>query len=277
MKGFFIVVFVILCSGCSVVNRPEKTLSLLPTEQQRTGVLFTTSAERLNVAPWDIRYQLVGVKQQVHLATYLKLFEEEISKLPKAVLELAGLETVAFVLALQIGTQPRAAVPDYIHEVLYYDIMAIGDDYRRHVIHHEFYHMLEQQVYGSAYFRDPNWLDINPQGFEYGAGGQFARNAEVAVFNNPAPGFINQYAMSGVEEDKAEIWAVIWSKASWDKVLPIVKQDPLVREKVTLLIAQLQCMLPELELTWPDYVTPYLPKANACNRVKNAEAKPITA
>lgn len=256
----------LLLAGCSSWHADLPTgapANLLPEQQRRTGVRFTTDTRSFTVSPWDVRYQPLKPAQQ-QLRQYLGLFEQEFQKLPAQLLQLSGLQTVAFVRQLQLATQPRAAVPDYIHEVLYYDISPQREAYLRHVVHHEFYHMLEQQLYGTAYYQDPAWLALNPAGFAYGNGGAMTRQAEAAAFSHPAPGFLNGYAMSGIEEDKAEIWTVIWASDSWQQVNGIFAQDPVLAAKLRLLIKQLQCKAPDLQQAWPRAVAAYLPIDNEC-------------
>lgn len=254
-------------AGCS--SLPSE---LLPEQQQRTGVHFTTKTERLTASPWDLRYQRVKARHQTELQHYLPLFAQELQKLPAELLTLSGLQTVAFVRQLQVATQPRAAVPDYNHEVLYYDISPKSDSYLRHVVHHEFYHMLEQQLYGSAYYQDPEWLLLNPDGFAYGKGGAATRDPQAAAFSHPAPGFINGYAMSGIEEDKAEIWTVIWANDSWQQVKAMFEQDAVLAAKLRLLIKQLQCKAPALKQAWPETIQPYRPADEQCPEISTAKS-----
>lgn len=257
----------LLVAGCSS-RHPDlwagAPANLLPAQQLRTGVQFTSDTRQLTVSPWDVRYQPLKPAQQRQLKQYLGLFEQELQKLPVQLLQISGLKTVAFVRQLQLATQPRAAVPDYIHDVLYYDVSPQREAYLRHVIHHEFYHMLEQQLYGTAYYQDPAWLALNPAGFVYGNGGAMTRQSAAAKFSHPAAGFINGYAMSGIEEDKAEIWTVIWARDSWQQVSAMFAQDPVLAAKLRLLIKQLQCKAPDLKPAWPVAVAAYLPTDDAC-------------
>ena len=246
-------------AGCS-----SKPASLLPAETQRSGVLFTSDTRNLLVSPWDVRYRPLQARHRFQLQQYLRLFDEEIRKLPPELLAHSGLKTVAFVRQLAIAEQPRAAVPDYHHEVLYYDIMPADPAYLRHVVHHEFYHMLEQQLYGSAYYQDPAWLALNPAGFRYGNGGAATREPAAAKFSHPAAGFLNGYAMSGIEEDKAEIWTVIWAADSWAQVSMLFEQDAILAAKLRLMLRQIQCQLPAMQAAWPAAMKPYLPAAGEC-------------
>lgn len=272
MRALFALGALLWLSGCSTTPAGPST-ELLAEQQQRTGVRFTTTTANLSVAPWDLRYQPVKRRQQAQLQHYLPLFADEFQKYPKALLQLSGLKTVAFVRQLAIASQSRAAVPDYHHKVLYYDISPQPQAYLRHVVHHEFYHLLEQELYGSAYYQDPDWLALNPAGFHYGKGGAANRDAAAATFSHPAPGFINNYAMSGIEEDKAEIWSVIWASESWQQVSPMLATDPILTAKLRLMLQQLQCRLPELSQAWPIRMQPYLPATAACTVVADRGLK----
>lgn len=269
---FLLLVILGGCAGKPDFQRP----SMLPALHKKTQVFFTIETAPLVISPWDIRYQNIALEKDPRLQNYLRLFEQELSKLPTSLLQLSALDTVAFVRELAVAEQSRAAVPDYIHEVLYYDVYTSGDAYLRHVIHHEFYHMLEQQIYGSAYYKDPLWHALNADSFSYGNGGASARDPDVSVFSHPHPGFINGYAMSGLEEDKAEIWAIIWTSQSWEKAEPLIRNDKVLQDKIRLLTRQLLCLVPELENTWPEYVRPYLSKQHSCADLVAANASLAT-
>lgn len=267
MKFWCLCAALIALSGCSS-SQPAKAgySGLLKEQHKRTGVVFTVDTAHLNASPWDLHYQQVSELQKNN---YLPLFEEEFIKLPTEVLHLSALRTVAFVRQLAIGGQQRAAIPDYHHEVLYYDISQQAGTYLRHVIHHEFYHMLEEQLYGSAYYQDPLWHALNTPDFRYGKGGAADRNSQVAVFSHPAPGFVNQYAMSGIEEDKAELWAIIWAQHSWQQNQAFIEKDPILQAKLALLMQQLQCKAPALKNAWPIRARRYIPVHSDCSTINS--------
>src|SRR5205807_2349389 len=57
-------------------------------------------------------------------------------------------------------------------------------------------------------YRDDGWAALNPKGFRYGTGGKEAQgDATVSLAEGAAPGFVSRYAMTAVEEDKAEVFA----------------------------------------------------------------------
>jgi hypothetical protein len=58
---------------------------------------------------------------------------------------------------------------------------------------------------GKIYDKDPIWESYNPADFEYGRGGAYER--EWKPLENNKKEFLNFYSTTGIEEDKAEIYA----------------------------------------------------------------------
>ena len=56
---------------------------------------------------------------------------------------------------------------------------------------------------------DEAWERLNRPGFVYGGGGRFMRDPGSARFTDALPGFVSRYAMSAVEEDKAEVFSFL--------------------------------------------------------------------
>ncbi len=177
------------------------------------------------------------VQSEPEANAYVDLFIEEFAKYPPDFIKASKLKRVELVEGLAIGPQFRAAVPDYAHDVLYYDVSYVRNQrYSRHVIHHEFYHMLEQEWHGNAYFKDPDWAALNVSEFKYGNGGSDAYGrGDVWSFVHPKPGFLNIYSTYGLEEDKAEVWAVLFVAENWRLVKQTVMDDAILRAKVNYL------------------------------------------
>jgi hypothetical protein len=257
-RSFITALSLWILAGCASAPLPPVPKDDLKIQQlsAKYQLAVQFNLDNISVSPWDLRFSL-HQHDSPQLQLYLRLFHEEFHKLPPALIQKVNLKHIVLLQHLTVAEQPRLAVPDYVHEVLYYDTSDTrGMPYmphQRHVVHHEFYHMLEQQFYGSAYYRDPLWQQLNPIGFQYGNGGATVRDPKVAKFSHPAPGFINHYAMSGLEEDKAELWAVLWTTHGWAAVQPMVARDKILQRKVQLLVSQLVCQVPEL-------VDPLLPR-----------------
>ena len=253
--------------GCASQNYPKSAIEVLPNDFIRgTKLNYLISTAELNVSPWDVRYDDLDNPYYQNLLNYLAVFESEWSRVPKQIISVSGLKTIAFVENLFIATQQREAVPDYNHEVLYYDVRWDRKiQYKRHVIHHELYHMLEEQLYGSAFYFDPLWAQLNLPDFKYGGGGATARGSDVAALDHPHEGFVNKYAMSGLEEDKAEIWASMWTLESWLLFEPMLRKDDILLAKLNLLASQIECVVPNFVSITPTYVQSYLTDAKCPN------------
>ena len=118
-------------------------------------------------------------------------------------------------------------VPVFEHRRLYVDCMRRDAVDLLSVIHHELFHFMEYSAIHSPSapplsapltrqldFPDPTWSALNPPHFQYGTGGVDARGAAMAVsgaYNGQrlkGP-FVNRYSQSGMEEDRAEIYAAL--------------------------------------------------------------------
>ncbi len=121
----------------------------------------------------------------------------------------AGLKRIVLCEQLAFMGQLRNAVPDFESGTLYLEVKRGQHNtrYLRRVMHHDFFHMIDYRDDGSLY-QDDLWCGLNPKDFKYGKGGQSAQDqANTAVLSDRYPGFLNHYSTTGVEEDKAEIFA----------------------------------------------------------------------
>ncbi|MGI8922972.1 MAG: putative zinc-binding metallopeptidase [Fimbriimonadales bacterium] len=187
------------------------------------------------------------------LRKYAFILASEFNKYPKTFVAKVGLRRIALVKNMALDKVEIAASPDYKKDVLYLDIFGgkSTEAYRRHVIHHEFYHMAEEQLNGDAFFKDPEWAALNEPDFIYGKGGISARGRNETVLNNPRKGFIDAFSMSGLEEDKAEIYAALFVADEHKRIMKMAEDDSIILSKVNLMKQALQKWCPELnEAFW---------------------------
>lgn len=225
-----------LLAQLSLAQAPDVSsieASLAPLAAKYPGVSFTLAKSEFKGTWANINYK--PVQDLASAKTYVAMFVEEFAKYPADFIKLAKLKRVELVEKLAVGTQFRSAVPDYFNEVLYYDVAYVTNmRYARHVVHHEFYHMLEQEWNGDSYYKDPNWAHLNEKDFKYGAGGSSAYGrGDVWSFVHPHTGFVNLYSTYGIEEDKAEIWAVLFVPENWSLVKGFLDGDAVLRAKVS--------------------------------------------
>ena len=227
------------CAGVSIAQPSDDRLLAL---QKKFGVEF--SAVHIPVSTWgdSVQWRALEDTDSPALKRFAGLFSQEFSKYPVSFIKRSNLKNVVFVKKLTVFSQKRSAMPDYFKEVLYLDIY-VGDydsTYQKHIIHHEFYHMVEQEFNGNAYYKDPAWSALNAPGFQYGTGGKNARGSSMYPLTHPEDGFINLYSMSGLEEDKAELYATFFIPEEASKVNGWASEDRILKKKVDFMKTFLQ-------------------------------------
>ena len=177
---------------------------------------------------------------------YATLFIPEWSLYPPELVKRAALKRIVFCEELTFADGRRNAIPDYEHDTLYLDVSR-GDyspSYLRKVIHHEFFHIVDYKDEGSVY-ADEAWAALNPPGFTYGTGGRSAQgDANTSVLTDKRPGFLNLYSMTGVEEDKAEVFSNLLVDFAY--VERRARKEKVLWAKAELMRALLAAFCPEV-------------------------------
>jgi hypothetical protein len=197
-----------------------------------------------------VSYSTVGEADRGRLVTYLKLFSEEFRKYPVGLIQAAGLQGVAVVKDLTVSGQLRPGVADTSRKILFLDLAfgAYDSTYQRHVIHHEFFHMLEPSRDWNGSWQDPAWAALNEPGFQYGNGGGTMQNSSGSYYlTHPQPGFTNLYSTSGLEEDKAEIFTALFMAGEYEKVMDWAQTDEILANKINAMKNYLQQKCPEID------------------------------
>lgn len=186
------------------------------------------------------------------LNKYIDLFIDEWSKYPVVWVKKSNLKAVAFVKKLEVVGDYRSAMPDAYGEVLYLDIgySYAGSEYQRKTIHHEYYHMIEENYFGSMYYYDEEWAGYNIPSFSYGDGGASAYHDEnYAHVENPdmnIRGFVDLYSTYGLEEDKAQVYSYIMTTSTYKKLMKWVENDEILSDKVSYMKRFLKKHSPEM-------------------------------
>ncbi|MGB0840367.1 MAG: hypothetical protein ACPGXL_09515, partial [Chitinophagales bacterium] len=181
-----------------------------------------------------VTYETASKDEAKALLQYLQLFATTFQQYPPKFVAATNLQTVAIVKKLAVDGQFRAAVPDWGTETLLLDFFrgASTPPYQEHVIHHEYYHLIEEEQQGTAYWKDPKWLRINKKSTEYGEGGASAQgNTNAYYLTNPSKGYLNLYSISALEEDKAEVYATLFVATERAKLMEWRKTDRTLRRK----------------------------------------------
>ena len=164
---------------------------------------------------------------------YLPLFLSEFNLYPPEFTRKCGLKKIVFCKQLAYAGQFRAGIPGYQAEgIMFYDVErgSYSPSYQRHTVHHEFFHLFDLKDDGKVY-KDTLWAGLNDPKFKYGDGGVSVQNdTSQGLITFKRPGFLNKYSTSGVEEDKAELFTYMVTRA--EMVEERSKVDPILMSKM---------------------------------------------
>lgn len=161
--------------------------------------------------------------------------EDEIARFPPGFIPAIGLRRVLACEGLSEAGQPISSLPNYERSLLLDVAAPVG--YLRRLFHHEVFHFFDFAE-DEQLRHDPEWSALNEPDFEYGAGGRSMRAPGSSRLSGQQPGFVSRYATSGVEEDKAELFAFMVTAPS--QVAELMRDDPVLVRKAELLRRRLR-------------------------------------
>jgi len=171
----------------------------------------------------------------------LATLEQELAKYPSGCLGRVRMRRVLLCRDLHEGWMSIPSLPNYRHTLLL-DANA-SSAYLRRVVHHEVFHFLDFAV-DEDLQQDPQWVSLNPAGFEYGGGGRVMRHVPPA-WQVERPGFVSSYAQSALEEDKAEVFSMWMSDPA--KLHRLASDDRVVVAKMRALREQVVALCPAMD------------------------------
>ena len=259
------------------VSLPAETAEILDDVKARYNIEITLPAEPFEVQSERGQYSTSFEGQPAtseEAAWYIPLFVEEFRLYPRLFVENTRLTRIVLCGELFRSQQPSpkakrlagrarsdrqplsfdhegcGGIPDGKNGILYLAVSWERDDpeYVRGLIHHEFYHCVQWQQFGST--GDRGWAALNSPDFVYGPGGLAANyGLDPTFWVMPAEewgnGFLNQYSMSAPEEDQAEIFAHLLTKPA--RVDARLRVDDILRRKVERLKASLELFCCEMD------------------------------
>jgi hypothetical protein len=185
---------------------------------------------------------------------YCELLAQEFMLYPPSLIKLCLLKRIVLCRGLAFNGQARAALPDFEHSTLYFDVVRGGFSrrYQRLVIHHEFFHLIDYQDDGEVY-SDARWARLNAETFRYAGGGATMQGDHLSGLPSNIPGFLTRYATSGVEEDKAELFAYMMTE--YAVVGKRAAADRVIYEKISQMKALMVKFCPDMDETFWDKVS----------------------
>lgn len=237
---------ILLASPLARGENLQTLVELTGTLAEKYGVALEIrgAAFEVKTAHAKITGQAAPVKE---LGSYLVLLKQEFCLYPPELVRRAKLKRIILCTRLAYGGQFRGAIPDFEHDDLYFDVNFGRYDelYTRKCIHHEFFHVVDWQDDYEVY-SDAKWAALNAKDFRYGKGGAAAQDDnEMSLITDKYPGFLTKYSTTGVEEDKAEVFAhlVVCGKLVDQRSA----RDEVLRNKARTMIALIEKFSPKTD------------------------------
>ncbi len=174
------------------------------------------------------------------LARARAIVTRELSRYPRTFLRAIRMRGIVFADDLAEGETSIPSLPN-VGGLLLLDVNGTDADLTRG-LHHEVYHFADLADDGTV-SPDPSFDALNAKGFAYGAGGRTLRAGWAAQPPEGITGFASAYAMSGVEEDKAETFA--FAMARPDQIREQALREPVLAAKLEEIARRIAKLDPE--------------------------------
>jgi hypothetical protein len=219
-SSLFVVGAMALAAGVGVIAKnaagaEDSKASALPTDASALGFAAPAADSRVHDvmlldATRAFRIELThgtiaGAPPRGGRLTFARaVVTRELARYSRKLLQAIRMRGVVFVDDLHEGEIAIPSLPN-VGGLLLFDVSGSEHDLVRG-LHHEVFHFADLADDGFV-SPDPAWDALNTRGFAYGAGGRTLRAGWAARPPEGVDGFVSAYAMSGVEEDKAETFA----------------------------------------------------------------------
>jgi hypothetical protein len=177
--------------------------------------------------------------------------QHELGKYPPELIDKAGLKTI--ILAREPKRDNFRPVTGMADEgafiVSVEDERGIGKYFFAHVFHHEFGHVVDIAMHGKLYDRDVKWAALNGpkfRGYTSSDGWTF-RTITTTDDDVERPGFLSKYCTSCVQEEKAEVFAFLFTSHEQRELERRMKSDAVIRAKVKYMKEALEKFCPEMD------------------------------
>jgi hypothetical protein len=140
---------------------------------------------------------------------YVERALRELSKYPDGLVKKLGIERLVFASEVILNGNPVGAVTDHETATIHLPVVEreVIPLFFEETMHHELFHVLDLRDDGKA-TEDPAWEKLNPTGFQYDPKAKASGR-----FEDDLQGFLNTYSMTGVGEDKAEVFGQLMIRA----------------------------------------------------------------
>lgn len=213
--------------------------------RQDYGIELIAEGETFPVAESGgaIDAQNAGVKNVDMVLYFLR---KEFAKYPPEAIRASGLKRIVFCRGLKANGNRIAGVALETNNTIYMDSTTeIGDEaHRRRTLHHEFFHHLDYAMHPNKDLaNNPEWLAAGAPGAAYGGAGNAQPVQNWA--SHPGPGFVSNYAMKALPEDRAELFAAMMTNNLTVRLL--LQKDQFIAAKLRVLKEELKAFCPQLD------------------------------
>lgn len=230
-KKFDLAAEVDIAFGPPKFSEPDKSYAVVQLGADRCAV---------DVAGGTIAGQLPSSPKLAQFATTIA---QVLKEYPPSLVQKLRLWKFELTEAPIVAGQGWIGVADVEAETVHVNIdtTVTGPDDWRVALHHEIFHLIDHQDDGVT-AKDASWRKLNRPGFLYTRDKTVACMPATSANGPPRPGFVNQYAESGEEEDKAVTFANMMVH------LPVLdtraQSDPVLLAKMTRIQQAMRQYLP---------------------------------
>ncbi len=179
----------------------------------------------------------------------LYFLRKEFAKYPAELVRLSGVKRIVLCRDLKSGGTRIAGVAVEKNSSIYVDSTTqVGDEaHRRRTLHHEFFHFLDyaQHTEHADVMHNPAWEAANPPGVPYGATPPPPKPGERNWASHPYAGFLSNYSLKALPEDRAELFAGLMTNNLTLRLL--LQRDQNLVTKVRLLKEELAQFCPRID------------------------------
>ncbi|MEO7599956.1 MAG: hypothetical protein ABIV50_13550 [Opitutus sp.] len=182
----------------------------------------------------------------------LYFLRKEFAKYPAELVRRSGVRRIVLCRDLKSGETRIAGVAAEVNATIYFDSTAsVGNEsHRRRTLHHEFFHFLDYARGGDVMNND-GWEAINRGSVSYGSAPPPMKPGQSDWATHPAPGFISDYSLNALPEDRAELFAGMMTNNL--KLRLLVQSDQKLAAKVGQLKTEVQQLCPAMnESFWAE-------------------------
>lgn len=175
----------------------------------------------------------------------LYFLRKEFAKYPADLVRRSGVKRIALCRDLKSGSTRIAGVAVEANATIYVDSTAsVGNEsHRRRTLHHEFFHFLDYTRGGDVMHNEP-WETINRGTVSYGSAPPPMKPGQYDWASHPALGFISDYSLKALPEDRAEVFAGMMTNNL--KLRLLVQSDQKLAAKVAIIRGELVHFCPEV-------------------------------